>query len=114
MKNIRNSVQIIGNVGSAPDVKELQNGRKVARFSVATHEQYRNGQGEVVKSTCWHQIVAWGSMAGYIERHVNKGNQVAVEGKLSSRSFQDQNGDKKYVTEIVVNELIFTQGKTKN
>ena len=112
MKNMRNSVQIIGNVGNAPEVRELQGGKMVARFSVATSENYKNSAGEMVKNTSWHQMVAWGSMANYIARNINKGNQIAVEGKLNSRSYEDTNGEKRYVTEIVVNEVLFTGTKT--
>lgn len=111
MKDIKNSVQIIGNVGKAPEIRELQDGKKVARFSVATNENYKNSKGESVKNTTWHNFVAWGGMAAYIERHVAKGSQVAVEGKLSNRSYQDSHGEKRTVTEIIVNELLFTVNK---
>lgn len=107
MKNLRNSVQIIGNVGNAPEVRELQGGKMVARFSVATNESFKRADGEVVKLTSWHNMVAWGSMAGYIARHVSKGKQIAIEGKLSNRSILGKDGDKRQVTEIVVNEVLF-------
>ncbi len=108
---MKNSVQIIGNVGNAPEVRELENGKKVARFSVATHENYKNASGEMVENTSWHKMVAWGSMAGLIEKHVTKGKQIAIEGKLNNSSYTGQNGEKKYITEIVVNEVVFTGNK---
>ncbi len=107
MKNLRNSVQIIGNVGNAPEVRELDGGKMVARFSVATNESYKNASGELVKSTTWHNFVAWGTTAKYVSDYMQKGKEVAVEGKLSSRSYEDKNGEKRYITEIVVNEVLF-------
>ena len=106
MKNLRNSVQIIGHVGKAPEVRELGGGKMVARFNVATNETYKNATGETVKNTTWHSLVAWGNTAKYINDFVNKGREVVVEGKLTSRSYEDKNGEKRYVTEIVVNEVL--------
>jgi single-strand DNA-binding protein len=106
MKNMRNSVQIIGNVGNAPEMRELGGGKMMARFSVATNESYKNASGEQVKNTTWHNLVAWGNTAKYIGDFVTKGKEVVVEGKLSSRSYEDKNGEKRYVTEIVVNEVL--------
>lgn len=106
MKNLRNSVQIIGNVGNAPEVRELNGGKMMARFSVATNESYRNAAGETVKNTTWHSFVAWGNTAKYISEYVAKGREVAVEGKLTSRSYEDKDGQKRLVTEIVVNEVL--------
>ncbi|MBS3913651.1 MAG: single-stranded DNA-binding protein [Bacteroidetes bacterium] len=113
MKNMRNSVQIIGNVGNTPEVREFQGGKIAARFSVATHESFKNSKGEKVQNTQWHQVVAWGSMAGFIQKHVTKGSSIALEGKLSSRSYQDTDGKKHTVTEIVAAELMFTGNKNK-
>lgn len=106
MKHLRNSVQIIGNVGNSPEVREFEGGKFMARFSVATNESYKNAAGEIVKNTTWHNFVAWGPLAKYISQNVNKGKEVAVEGKLTSRSYEDKNGEKRYVTEIVANELL--------
>lgn len=110
---MRNSVQIIGNVGNVPEIVEFKGGKMVARFSVATHETFKGAGGEKVESTCWHQVVAWGSMAGYIAKHVTKGRTIALEGKLSSRSFEDRNGKKRYVTEIVASDVLLAGGKRK-
>lgn len=111
MKNLKNTVQIIGNVGNAPEVRELQGGKMMARFSVATNESYKNATGETVKNTSWHNVVAWGNTAKYISQYVEKGKQVAIEGKLTNRSFEDKNGDKRFVTEIVLNEVLLLGGR---
>jgi single-strand DNA-binding protein len=111
---MKNSVQIIGNVGSAPEVREFTNGKKVARFSIATHENVKKANGEIVKNTSWHKLVAWGGMAGLVEKHVSKGKQIAIEGKLNNTSYTDQNGEKRYSTEIVVSELVFTSPRPEN
>jgi len=113
MKNMRNSVQIIGNVGNVPELKEFKGGKVAARFSVATHETYKGAAGEKVESTCWHQVVAWGSMADFVSKHLTKGRTVALEGKLSSRSYEDREGRKRYVTEIVASDVVLT-GKKKH
>ncbi|MFN5252007.1 MAG: single-stranded DNA-binding protein [Bacteroidia bacterium] len=113
MKNLKNSVQIIGNVGGNPEVKQLDGGKMMARFSVATNESYRTAAGDVVKNTTWHNLVAWGSTAKYISEYLTKGKEVAVEGKLSNRSYEDKNGEKRFVTEIVVNEVLLL-GRREN
>ena len=106
MKNMRNSVQIIGNVGNTPEVRQLEGGKMMARFSVATNESYKNAKGETVKNTDWHNFVAWGNQAKIVSDYLSKGREVAIEGKLTTRSFEDKNGEKRYVTEIVVNEVL--------
>lgn len=112
MKNLRNSVQIIGNVGNTPEFKEFNGGKMMARFSVATNEYFKNASGEKTENTTWHNFVAWGNTAKYISENVGKGREVAVEGKLSSRSYEDKNGEKRYVTEIVVNEVLLLGKKS--
>ncbi len=114
MKNLRNSVQIIGNVGNAPEVREFEGGRMMARFSVATNESYKNAQGEKVKTATWHNFVAWGAKARYIADYLQKGREVAVEGKLTNRSYDDKNGGKRWVTEIVVNEVLILGNKKED
>lgn len=106
MSTIRNKVQLIGNVGNAPEVKNLESGKKVASFSIATNEFYKNSNGEKVQNTQWHNIVAWGKTAEVIEKYVNKGKEIAVEGKLTSRSYENNKGEKRYVTEVVANEVL--------
>ena len=111
MYALKNKVQLIGNLGNAPEVKNTQSGKKLARFSIATNEVYRNAKGEKVKETTWHNLVAWGKIADIVEKYLNKGSEVAIEGKLISRSYTDKEGNKKYITEIEVNELLMLGSK---
>jgi single-strand DNA-binding protein len=113
MYALKNKVQLIGNLGNTADVKEITNGKKMARFSVATNEVYKNDKGERVTETQWHQLVAWGKVADIIEKYTCKGTEVAVEGKLTNRSYTDTNGIKRYLTEILVNEVLILQPKTQ-
>ena len=106
MNAIKNRVQLIGNVGNDPEIKNLEGGKKLANLTIATNDSYKNDKGEKVEQTEWHRVVAWGKTAEIIEKYVTKGNQVAIEGKLSHRSYEDKNGEKRYVTEIVVSELL--------
>ena len=106
MYALKNKVQLIGNLGNAPEVKTLESGKKMARFSVATSENYRNAKGEKVTETQWHSLVAWGKVAEIVEKFLTKGKEVAIEGKLINRSYNDKDGNKKYITEIQVNELL--------
>lgn len=111
MNNLRNKVQLIGNLGNTPEVINLETGKKLAKFSIATNESYKNAQGEQIKDTQWHNVIAWGKTADIIEKYLEKGNEVAVEGKLVNRSYNDKDGNKRYITEIVVNELLMLGNK---
>lgn len=111
MNNLRNSVRLIGRLGQNPDVKKLNSGKAMAKCSIATSEVYRNDAGEKVEETQWHNVIAWGKQAELIEKYLKKGNEIAIEGKLSSRSYTDKEGIKRYTTEIVVNELLMLGGK---
>jgi single-strand DNA-binding protein len=106
MSTIRNKVQLIGNVGKEPEIVNLESGKKLAKFSVATNESYKNGSGERITDTQWHNVIAWGKTAELVEKYVNKGKEVGVEGKLTSRSWDDKDGAKRYITEVVCNELL--------
>lgn len=106
MSTLKNKVQLIGNVGNAPEVKTLDGGKKVANFSMATNENYKNANGEKVQNTEWHNIVAWGKIAEIVEQFVGKGKEVAIEGKLTSRSYETKEGEKRYVTEVVASEIL--------
>jgi len=114
MYALRNKVQLIGNLGNMPEVKNTENGKKLARFSVATNESYRNTKGEKVTETQWHSLVAWGKVAEIAEKFLNKGSEVAVEGKLIHRNYTDKEGNKKYVSEVQVNELLLLGSKADN
>ena len=111
MYALKNKVQLIGNLGNAPEVKTLESGKKMARFNVATNEVYRNAKGEKVTETQWHNLVAWGKVAEIVEKYLTKGKEVAIEGKLISRSYIDKEGNKKYITEVQVNELLMLGAK---
>jgi single-strand DNA-binding protein len=106
MNTLRNSVRLVGNLGMDPEVKSFDNNRKLAKVSIATNETYKNDKGEKITDTQWHNLVAWGSQAKFAEDFLKKGDEIAIEGKLSSRSYVDKDGNKKYITEIVVNEFL--------
>jgi single-strand DNA-binding protein len=106
MYALKNKVQLIGNLGNNPEVKSIEGGKKLARFSIATNEVYRNVKGDKVTETQWHNVVAWGKVAEIVEKYLVKGSEVAVEGKLIYRNYNDKDGNKKYITEIQVNELL--------
>lgn len=95
-----NKVILIGNVGGDPDVRYLDGGVAVARFSLATTEVYNNKNGERVSQTEWHNIVLWRNLAQVAEKYVKKGMTLYIEGRLRTRSWDDQNGVKRYTTEI--------------
>ena len=111
MNTLRNKVQLIGNLGNNPEIITLDSGKKLAKISIATNETYKNAQGEKVTDTQWHNVVAWNKTAEIIEKYLVKGSEVAIEGKLTSRSYEDKDGAKKYITEVVCNELVMLGGK---
>ena len=108
MGTLRNHVQLIGNVGQEPTITNLESGRKVARFSLATNEFYKKDKGEKVQTTEWHTVVAWGKTADLIENYVVKGKELALSGKLKSRSYEDKEG----VTEIEASEILLMGSKS--
>ncbi|WP_334113895.1 single-stranded DNA-binding protein [Paucihalobacter sp.] len=106
MNALRNKVQLIGRLGQDPEIVNLEGGKKLAKFSMATNDIYTNAKGEKVENTEWHNVVAWGKVAEIIEKYVNKGQEIAVEGKLTTRSWDDKEGNKRYTTEVVCNEML--------
>lgn len=102
---MKNRVQLIGNVGQTPEIKTINN-NKLANFSLATNEHYFNDKGEKINQTQWHKLVAWGKTAEIIEKYVDKGKEIAVTGKLTHRSYDDNQGIKRYFTEVLVNEVV--------
>ncbi|MCF8322053.1 MAG: single-stranded DNA-binding protein [Flavobacterium sp.] len=106
MNALRNKVQLIGHVGQDPEIKTFDGGKKVANLTIATNDSYKNDKGEKVEQTEWHRVVAWGKTAEIIEKYVTKGKEVAIEGKLTHRSYDDKNGEKRFITEVVMNELL--------
>jgi single-strand DNA-binding protein len=111
MNTLRNKVQLIGNLGNNPEIIELESGKKLAKFSIATNETYKNVQGEKITDTQWHNVVAWNKTAEIAEKYLEKGKEIAIEGKLTSRSYDDKDGNKRYVTEVIVNELLMLGNK---
>ena len=111
MKNLRNSVQLIGRLGQDPELRTLTSGKKLTTFSLATSDYYKNANGDRVENTQWHNIVAWGKVGEIAAEYLVKGEEVALEGKLTHRSFENQNGEKRYVTEITLNALLMIGGK---
>lgn len=106
MYAFKNRVQLIGNLGGKPEIKKTENGKKLAKFNLATSENFRNSKGETIKETQWHRVVAWGKTADVAEKYLDKGKAVAIEGKLVSRSYNDKDGNKKYISEVQVNEML--------
>ncbi len=106
MNAMKNKVQLIGNVGNDPEIKTFDGGKKVANLTIATNDSYKNDKGEKVEQTEWHKVVAWGKTAEIIEKFVTKGLLIAIEGKLTHRSYEDKNGEKRYITEVVVHDLL--------
>ncbi len=111
MSTLRNKVQLIGNLGNNPEIITLDSGKKLAKFSIATNESFKNANGEKIQNTQWHNVVAWNTTAEIVEKYLEKGKEIAIEGKLTSRSYDDKDGNKRYITEIVCNELLMLGGK---
>lgn len=111
MNALRNKVQLIGNLGMDPEVKTLDGGKKLAKMSIATNEQYKNAKGERVTETQWHNLIAWGKTAEIVEKFLKKGSEVAIEGKLINSNYTDKEGIKRYLTEIEVSEVLMLDSK---
>ncbi len=111
MSTQRNRVQLIGNVGQNPESKTFESGKQISTFSMATNESYKNDKGEKVTQSEWHNICAWAATAKYIEQYVKKGMLIAVTGKLTTRTYTDKDGVKRYVTEIVTDEIMIMDKK---
>ncbi len=111
MSTLRNRVQLIGRVGQAPEIKTFEGGTKRAQFSIAVNEMYYNEKNERVENTYWHFVVGWGKVADIIEKFVDKGKEVAIDGKLTSRNYEDKEGNKRYVTEVIINEILLFSDK---
>ena len=106
MNTLKNRVQLIGNLGNDPEVIQTESGKKLAKFSLATNENYKNARGERTTETQWHQIVAWNKTAEIIEKFATQGKKIAVTGKLTNRSYEDSKGQKRYITEVVAQEIL--------
>ena len=105
MKTLKNSVQLIGRLGKDPEVKTFGDKKKAA-FSIATSDTYKNSKGEKVEDTQWHNLVIWGKLADVADKYLKKGSEVAIEGKLVHRVYETDKGEKRYITEINVNDFV--------
>lgn len=113
MNSLRNRVVLIGHLGASPETKTFDNGKSLSRFSIATTESYKNDKGEKVSETQWHNLVVWGKLAETAGKYLEKGKEVAIEGKLVTRNYTDKEGIKRYITEIVVNDFLLIGPKPK-
>ena len=111
MNTLRNTVQLIGRLGQDPEIVTFQDGNKIAKFSMATDDSYKDKAGNKVERSYWHNIVVKGGLVNVVENYVNKGQEIAIEGKLTNRSYDTKEGEKRYVTEILCNELLMLGGK---
>ena len=109
-----NKVQLIGNLGKDPEINLLEGNIQVAKFTLATTETYRNKTGELITDTEWHNIVLWRGLAEIAAKYLVKGSMVYIEGKIKTRHYDDKEGVRKYVTEIVADEMIMLEKKTDN
>ena len=110
MKTLRNSVQLIGRLGKDPEYRTFDNGRQLTTFSIATTDAYRNRKGEKIEDTQWHNIVIWGKLAEIAGKYLKKGNEVALEGKLVHRAYETASGQKRYITEVNVSDMVMLGG----
>jgi single-strand DNA-binding protein len=106
MNTLRNKVQLIGNLGQNPEIRTF-----VARFSLATKDSYRDANGKKITETQWHNLVAWGNLAKIVEKYLLKGSEVAVEGKLTHKAYDDKDGKKRFYTEVVLTDMVMLRSK---
>ena len=111
MNTLRNRVQLIGNLGTTPEVKKIAGNKKVAKLVIATNETYKNQKGEKVTETTWHNLTAWGANAEFAEKYLQKGTEVAIDGKLKNNNYTDKDGIKRYVTDIEISEIMILSKK---
>lgn len=105
MSSLRNRVQLMGNLGNNPEIRNLKSGRKLAKFSLATNESYTDKKGERVESTDWHTIVAWGKLADIVENYLDKGREVIIVGKLTYNPYENEKGEKRFYTQVQADEI---------
>jgi len=111
MNTLRNQVQLIGNLGNNPEIKSFDNGKKMAKISIATNETYTNAQGEKITNTQCHTVIFWNKTAEIAEKFLQKGKEVAISGRLTYREYDDKEGNKRYFTEILGNEIVMLGSK---
>jgi single-strand DNA-binding protein len=113
MNTLRNSVKLIGRLGMDPEVKLLDKGSKVATFSLATSDSYTTKEGNKQELTQWHTIVVWGKLAVICEKYLKKGKEIAIDGRLAYRTWEDKNGTRHYKSEIIASDLLFVGSNGK-
>lgn len=111
MNALVNNVRLVGRLGHTPEVKTVGKDKKMSRFSLATNESYRNAKGEKMEETQWHNLVLWGKQAEIAGQYLEKGKEIAVDGRIVNRSYDDKDGQKRYITEIVVNGFLMLGDK---
>ena len=112
MNNLRNKVQLIGHLGQTPEIINFENGNKMAKFRLATNQSYKNAKGDKVEDTQWHNVTVWGKNVAVVEKYVSKGQEIAVEGKLVTRTWETKEGEKRSTTEIIAQELLLLGKKS--
>lgn len=113
MKKLINSVRLVGHVGADPEIKTFENGGRIMNVKMATNEPYKNKAGEWEDNTNWHSLVFKGKMVDYAEKIIAKGEKISLEGRLTQRDYTDKAGQKRYITEVEVNELMRVGEKKK-
>lgn len=109
MNALRNKVQLIGRLGKNPELVQFEEGKTKASFPLATNEVYKNASGERMERTQWHDVVLWGKLSEVAASYLQKGSEVAVEGRLSYRTYEDAEGHTRYVTEVVAHEMLLLE-----
>ena len=112
MSTLRNKVQLIGNLGQAPEIISFENGKKLAKISLATNESYKV-DGKKVEAVQWHNAIAWNAQADLIEKYVEKGQEIAIEGKLVTRSYETKEGEKRTKTEVQISDILLLGKKVE-
>jgi single-strand DNA-binding protein len=113
MTTMKNSIQLIGNLGRDPEVTKTSSGAKIGKVSLATDESYKDKSGEWVKQTQWHNLIAWGEQADYMEANLKKGNLIGIRGKLRYNKYTDKEGQNQVRTEILVQEFLEQEEATE-
>jgi len=114
MYTLVNKVQLIGRLGNDPEIIETKSVKKLAKFSIATDESYRDAKGEKVENTQWHKIIAWERNAETAEKFLKKGQQIAVDGRLVTSSYEDKEGNRRHTVDINVNEFMMLGSKNRD
>jgi single-strand DNA-binding protein len=114
MNTIKNNVQLIGRLGARADYKTVKGDTPMAKLNLATNEVYKNSKGEKVEDTYWHNLVAFGKTAEIIHKYTDKDSEICIQGKLVNRSYEDKEGQKKYITEVQVNDVLLMGDKPQS